>query len=232
MRAFVATLLIAAAAPGAANAALSVSSFSVTPSTTQAGGHPDLNLSFSFGEPGAVKDVALHLPPGLSANPRAIPFCSRARLVRNLCPPSSKVGSLTVTAVAYGFEVPVARNIYNASPIGTERMRLGVYVFASSPGRPGIAAELPAVERPGDRGLDMTVTGLPSEVGGIPVRLKNVTAKIRGLVRVRIKRKVRQRPFVTNPLSCTPATSLLAVTPRDAPTTSLTSSSSFTPSGC
>ena len=175
-----ATLAGSAMIIGQAGAALTLSAFSVTPSTLQAGGHPSLRLSVAFAEPSTgVKGVAMHLPAGLSADSGAIPYCARSRLVRNLCWPKSKAGSLTVTAVAYGIELPVTRNIYNVRPIGTERLRLGVPIIGSY-SSPGIAAELPVTERPGDRGLDLAVSGLPSEVGGYPVRLKSVTVSIRG----------------------------------------------------
>jgi hypothetical protein len=226
------TLIFAAMNTGHADAAPALSSFSVTPSTVRAGAHPNLNVSFSFGDPSTgIKAVAVHLPAGLSADSRAIPYCARSRLVRNLCSPRARAGSLTVTAVAYGIELPVTRNIYNVRPIASERVRFGVPILGSS-SRPGIAAEVPVVARPADSGLDMTVTGLPTEVGGYPVRLKDVTVSIRGIARTRIKKKVRRRPFLTNPTSCIPAVSMLEVTAQDAATAPLTGSSSFTPTGC
>jgi hypothetical protein len=209
----------------------SISRFSVAPSTTQAGGHPNLSVSFSFAEPSTVRDVSLHLPAGLTANPGAIPFCARKWLVRSLCPSKSKVGSLTVTAVAFDLELPVTRSFYNISPVAHERLRLGAPLLGTY-SRPGIAAELPVTERPGDKGLDMTVAGLPSEVGGYPVRLKDVSLRIRGVARIRVRKRLKERPFLTNPLSCAPATSVLAVTPQDAPAAPVTTASSFTPSGC
>ena len=224
------TLLGATLVPGLAQA-LSVSSFSVAPSTTQAGGHPDLSVSFSFADPSTVRDVSLHLPAGLTANPGAIPFCTRKLLVRSLCAPKSKVGSLTVTAVAFDFELPVTRSFYNIRPVALERLRLGLPLFGTY-SRPGVAAELPVTERAGDKGLDMTVAGLPSEVGGYPVRLKNVSLRVRGVARIRVRKKLKERPFLTNPVSCAPATSTLVVTPQDAPAAPVTTASSFTPSGC
>jgi hypothetical protein len=231
IRALTATLVITGLTPAAVHAAPGLSSFSLTPSTTQAGGHPNVALSFSFGEATTgVTAVAVHLPPGLSANPRAFPFCSQGRLVRDMCPAKSKVGSLRVTAVAYGFEVPVTSDIYNVAPVARDRVRLGVPIFVSYSG-PGLTVEVPVVERP-DTGLDLTVTGLPREVAGMPVRLKNLTASIRGAARTRVKKKVKRTPFLTNPGSCSPATSVLEVTVQDMPASPLTSSSAFTPSGC
>ncbi len=235
LRTFAAVLVIAAVIPAGAEAALGVAEFSVTPSTTQAGGHPNLSVSFALADPStSVRDVAVHLPAGLTASSRAIPYCTRRRLVRNLCLPKSRAGSLGVTIVAYGIEFPLSRNIFNIRPVGAEPVRLGVPILGSF-SRPGIAAEVPVVERPGDKGLDLTITGLPSEVAGYPVRLKSVTVKIKGVARTRIRKKVKTRPFLTNPATCTPATSILELTPQDTPQEAaapLTSSSSFTPSGC
>jgi hypothetical protein len=223
------TTPLASAEPASATA--TISQFSVAPSTTQAGGHPNVRISTVFSEPTGLKDVALHLAPGLTANPAAIPFCPRWRLLASLCSVSSKAGSITIVAVAYGLELPVTRAIYNVRPRPAERLRLGVSIIGTY-SRPGVAAELPVTQRPGTTGLDLAVTGLPSEVGGIPVRVKELRLSIKGIARTRRKRTVRKRPFVTNPVSCTPATSVLNVTLQDAAATALTASSSFTPTGC
>jgi hypothetical protein len=226
-----AILTTALASAESASATATVSQFSVTPSTTQAGGHPNVRISTVFSEPTGLKDVALHLAPGLTANPAAIPFCPRRRLLANLCSVRSKAGSITIVAVAYGFELPVTREIYNVRPRPAERLRLGVPITGTY-SRPGIAAELPITQGPGKTGLDVAVTGLPSEVGGIPIRVKELGLSIKGLARAKRKRTIRKRPFLTNPVSCTPATSVLNVTLHDAAVTALTASSSFTPTGC
>ncbi len=232
VRTLAATLLTAAFAnTGFAQAAVTIARFSVTPSTIQAGGHPRLRLSIVFSEPTGLSALALHLPAGLTAQPRAIPFCSRKSLLADFCPGTSKVGSIDAVAVAYGIELPVTREIYNARPRPTERLRLGVPIVPFYTGS-GVAAELPVTERPGDKGLDMAVAGLPSQVSGIPVRLEEVGFSIKGMARTRIKKRIRTRAFLTNPTSCTAATSVVDVTLNDLPATTLRASSSFTLSGC
>jgi hypothetical protein len=231
-KAVAATILIAAAAPGAVQAAPSLSSFTVTPSTTKAGGHPSLVAAFAFAEPvTGVKQVALHLPAGLTVHPRAIPFCARLKLLQNLCLPRSKAGSLSVTAVAYGFELSVTRSIYNVRPLPGERVRMGVPIIGSY-SHPGIAAEVPLVQRPTDGGLDLAVSGLPTEVAGVPVRFRDVKLRLRASGRVRVKSKLRTRPFLTNPRSCAPATSTLEIALHEPSAPPLTSTTSFTPTGC
>jgi hypothetical protein len=214
-----------------AEAAATVSGFAVTPSTTQAGGHPNLSVTVTFSDPTALSGLALHLPAGLTADARAIPFCSRKSLLADFCSTSSRVGSITVVAVAYGIELPVKREIYNTRPGPTERLLLGVPIVASYTGT-GVAANLPVTERPPDKGLDIAISGLPSEVGGIPIRLKSASLWIKGVSRTRTRKRIRKRPFLTNPALCTPATSGLDVTLHDTPATTLTASSFFTPTGC
>ena len=230
VRTFAATLLIATfAGAGSAAAAVTVASFSATPSTTQAGGHPNLSLATAFSEPTTLSGVALHLPAGLSAQPGAVPFCPRKRLRANFCPRATRVGSITVTAVLYGIELPVTKDIYNVRTRAGERLRFGVSILPSYTGR-GITAELPLDERPLDKGLDVAVAGLPSQVAGIEVRIKEVRLFIKGISRTRIKKRIRKRAFLTNPATCTPATTSLDVTLHDA--TALNATSSFTPTGC
>src|SRR5919204_6198087 len=90
---FLAGVLMALVAAPSAQAALGTPAFSMTPSTTKAGGHPDLRVSVSFNPPTAdIKEIALHLPGGLTANARAAPFCSRSFLVADVCPLETRVG--------------------------------------------------------------------------------------------------------------------------------------------
>ena len=223
-------LIVAAVAASESEAAVDVSSFSVTPSTTQAGGHPNLAFTVAFAEPTTgVKDIALHLPAGLTANPNAFAFCSRSRLVRYVCPAKSRVGSFSVVVVAYGIELPFKADLYNMRPGSTERLRIGTPIPGSRPGR---AAELPITERPADKGLDVVVSGLPQPPPGITLRVSAVKLFFKGTVRRKIRKKWRRRAFLTNPATCAPATSVLESTWYDAPETVITKTSSYTPTGC
>jgi hypothetical protein len=152
-------------------------------------------MSIAFSEPTGLSAVALHLPAGLTAQARAIPFCSRKSLLADFCPRSSKVGTIDAVAVAYGLELPVTA-------------------------------------RPGDGGIDMAIAGLPSDVSGIPVRLEKIGFSIKGTARTRTKKRFRMRAFLTNPRSCSAATSMVDITLSDAAVTTLTASSSFTPLSC
>jgi hypothetical protein len=228
----VATFAVAFAFVPHASAAVNVSRFSMTPSTTQAGGHPTLNVFVSFDPPSADVDrIALHLPAGLTASARAAPFCPRAQLLSDLCALRTKVGTVSLAGEALGFEARARRNIYNLRPAGGERLRLGVPIFGTS-SRGGFALELPVSARPGDNGLDLVVAGPPREVAGYDIRLKEVGFRIKGLIRRRSGRAVRRRALLTNPRSCLPANTVLEVTTREAPTATVTKVSAFTPTGC
>jgi hypothetical protein len=219
-----------AAVASSVHAAPHVSAFSLTPSTTQAGGHPSLLVSASFGTPTSVKTVALHLPAGLTADSRAAPFCSERRLRADLCSPKAKVGSITILGDVSGLDIEVTKKIYNLKPVGSERLRLGVPLFGSLT-QPGAAILAPVTARPSDNGLDL-VTDLPIEVLGHRIRVREVRTQVRGLVRTRVRRVVRRKAFLTNPHSCLPAQTVLEVTSHEDPSTSATMSSSFTPTGC
>jgi hypothetical protein len=214
-----------------AEASLNLSRFSVVPSTTQAGGHPNLSLAVAFAPATSdVREIRLHLPAGLTANAGAAPFCSRPRLVADLCDLRTKVGTLRLVGEAFGFEAEAQRNIYNVKPAGGERLRLGLPVFGSA-SRGGVALMLPVIQRP-DGGLDIAVAGPPREVAGYPIGINEVDLNLRGSVRARIKRKLRKRALLTNPRSCTPASTVLELTAQIGPPPSLTQVSSFTPTGC
>jgi hypothetical protein len=225
-------VLIALSLATPAQAALNVSAFSMTPSTTKVRGHPDLKVSESFDPPTAdIKQIVLHLPAGLTANARAAPFCSRSYLVADLCPLQTKVGGVRLVGIALGLEAEVARNIYNLKPSGQEALRLGVPLFGSV-SRGGAALVLPVRERPDDHGLDVTVAGPPREVAGYSVGIKEVTFTLKGTVRAKIRGRLRRRALLTNPASCGPASTALDIVAYEGPPPTLTKVSTFTLTGC
>jgi hypothetical protein len=231
-RLFPSAVLIAFFVAAPAQAALNVSGFSMTPSTTQAGGHPELTVSESFDPPTAdIKEIALHLPAGLTANARAAPFCRSGYLVDDLCPLQTKVGKVSLVGIALGFEAEVTRNIYNVKPRDQEALRLGVPLFGSLT-RGGAALVFPVRERPKDHGLDVAVAGPPREVGGYPVALKEITFRLKGAVRAKIRGRSRRRALLTNPVSCGPAITALDVVAYEGPPPTATKVSTFTLTGC
>jgi hypothetical protein len=225
----VAVLLLCAPA---AHSAVSVSRFAVTPSTTQAGGHPTLDLSVTFDPPTSdVKGIVLHLPAGLVVNARAAPTCRSELLLSDLCPLSTRVGTVSLVGEALGFQAEARRNLYNLRLVGGEQLRLGVPVFGSF-SRGGVALTLPVTRRPADGGLDVAVAGPPREVAGYAIRIKQVGFRLHGTIRTKRKRRVRRRALLTNPRACGLASTGLEITTHDVPPVTFTQTSAFTITGC
>jgi hypothetical protein len=107
---------------------------------TQLAGRPPFGITdFSFntevlGFPeGAVKDVRVDLPPGLSVNPQATPQCTEAELEGAgpaLCiARGAQVGNVEVTAVnPLGLGVPITAPVFNIVPKQGEPAEFGFRV--------------------------------------------------------------------------------------------------------
>lgn len=124
---FVVLTLIGA---GKANAAMGdgveIFSFSATPSTTQAGGHPNLTIEFDVENHNTVvlkdpddptkfhpcfcnepKDIIIDLPAGFIGNPSATPQCNAQQFAFDDCPIDSQVGYTFATpCLEPGFSPP------------------------------------------------------------------------------------------------------------------------------
>jgi hypothetical protein len=136
-RALLAAVIFAAAwlVPSYAAAGVSIYSFSAIPSTTQAGGHPNLSVAFSVSNhqrlptPCAcddAKDTEVHLPTGLIANPHATPQCDIALFASDECPVDSQLG-----VVESGLSA-------DAYPAGTARFIAPLYNLIPPPNQPAL----------------------------------------------------------------------------------------------
>ena len=113
--------------------AFTIYSFSATPSNTQAGGHPNVNLSFEIedysddsGHPNPklpcgcnnAKNLDIHLPAGVMGNPHATPKCSNADFAREDCPADSQIGVAHPTVDLNGYFTfgPFEDPVYNLEP--------------------------------------------------------------------------------------------------------------------
>jgi hypothetical protein len=135
-----------------ASADVPVQTFGILPSTTQAGGHPDLQIGFAlkngqeqFLEEGVntscncenARFITIHAPPGLVGNPHATPQCTAAQFSNAQCPVDSQVGVVEVGLSATPvFDIPIAAPVYNLVPREGEAgllafSGLGVSVFES-----------------------------------------------------------------------------------------------------
>ena len=133
------------AVAGPVAASVPIHAFNTLPSTTQAGAHPDVEFSFHLGNRSEVptpcacddaRNVTVHLPTGLTANPHAVPQCSIAQFASDLCPVDSQVGvsEVRVSVAQYageidGFTAPV----FNLIPPPEEAGLLGFKTTFDTP---------------------------------------------------------------------------------------------------
>jgi hypothetical protein len=226
--------MLALAAP--ANAALGISTFTVTPSSTAAAGHPNLTIDTVFsGASDNLKNLTVHLPPGLVGNPNAATKCTQSQFDSDSCPGTSVVGTVTnnVTATALGL-LPITQditdNVYDVAPSAGEPARLGIWVHPPNiEGALIDKVKLPVTVsvRPGDFGLDTSISNIPNTLnstllGSIPVTINSISLTLNGTA--------SNGNFVTLPSSCTPATTQIDVTSYSS--TSVSKQSTFTPTGC
>lgn len=86
-------------APASAGA-ITISSLTTQPTSTQAGSHPDFTMALRFGDGDTPKAMTIQLPPGLVGNPNAVPRCAQAAFELGGCAAESAVGSTTVYVTA------------------------------------------------------------------------------------------------------------------------------------
>ena len=240
MRRLALSLLILAVVPATAAADVTLDEFSVTPSSTQAGSHPDVTL-FQRMTPSAgddVKDSFVRLAPGLLGSPQGAALCTREQLRSSSgCPENAKVGTVQVTALVNAlpvFGVPQTINgtVYNLRPLGGEPARLGLRLQpfelpAPLPqALPPVFLESPVYLRPGADGigLESLFSDQPREQSGLDIQITSVRLTFLG--------KASRGSFMRMPTSCAPATSLARVNSYGAPASFAQKTTTFTPTGC
>ena len=225
-------LAAALALPAGASAAVTVTSAKIEPSTTQAGGHPNVTLDFTFDEApdnDDLESLAVVLPQGLVGNPHAADRCSAASFQSDSCPESSRIGTTTVSAVIQlvpGVDVPQDSDgdVYNLQPHPGEPARLGVVVRPQPPA-PKVFLESGArIAADTNYGIATKFEGIARDAGGVPIRITEMRLTLNG--------SAAHGAFVTNPTGCGPATMTVTAGSYDSPTTPGTKTASFTPTGC
>ncbi len=118
---------LAALAPGA-SADVPVYVHGLVPSSTQAGGHPDIQVGFSlknekiqFLENGTnppcacnyARFITVHAPPGLVGSPQSLPQCTAAQFAASNCAVDSQVGVVEVGVSITG----TSPDISDVSPV-------------------------------------------------------------------------------------------------------------------
>jgi hypothetical protein len=157
---------------GAASAKSTVINFSSTPTATQAGAHPTvattLDLSTHSNDltpPPCLcddpKDVHVHVPAGVVANPHVVSICSTVDFAVGTCPADSQVGF-----VAFRPLVWVAVPLYRVVPQAGQAALFGFIL----PGGATIAVYVAVNARTGgDYGLDFDFEGIARAASPFPV---------------------------------------------------------------
>jgi hypothetical protein len=229
-------LLLLAAAP--ARAAFDVTAFELTPSSTAAGAHADVTIATSFTPydmaepPQRPRTVVFHLPPGLAGDPFATPRCAEADYRADACPAASKVGTVEAQATVVILGLPLHQtapgDLYNLDPVGAEPARLGAVIRPTASELTGSKLFVPTTinARASDGGLDSVVTDLPTVLGPFELYTERMAFTLQG------SPAGGSGPFMRNPTSCNPATTVVEATPYGEPAATVSKSSAFTPTDC
>ena len=157
----------------AADAAFELTNVSAVPADNNAGANSDFAISLDTPDASDMKDLTIHLPPGLVGNPLATTTCTEDQLNADACPPASDVGDVSndVTLRVPPLNIPmdqtVSGDLFNVVPRTGEPARFGIVLDSSPiPGLPGgvfpkIILQSGAQLRPSDLGLDSILTDLP-----------------------------------------------------------------------
>ena len=228
MRTLVITALTLLAAAAPAQAAFELKNPSSKPADPKGGAHSDVSIVVETAG-GDIRDLDLHLPPGLIGNPNATARCPLAAFrAGGECPADTQVGQAGNDLVLDGLGVPLSATgpIFNVQPEGAEPARLGIRVDSPVPGAAPILLESVASTRPTDQGLDSSIRNIPNKADGLDITITKLSVVLFG----RSGAQKNGKPFMTNPTSCAPAeTSWDAVSYADE---KATAKASFTPTNC
>lgn len=151
--------------PGAesASAKSTIYEYSSTPTTTQAGGHPDIVSEWTVGtrfteEPvppcacNDPRDVIVHMPPGVIANPHVASICTAAEAALVECSADSQVGLMTIKFSSAYIFLPIFRTV----PPNDQG---GMFLFLA-PGANAPQYITVNARTEGDFGLDLATIGI------------------------------------------------------------------------
>lgn len=219
-------ILVAMLLGSSSASALEIRTFSAKPSSTQAGGHPDLTVTYAgesrftpvLEDPchcNDAKDIDVSLPAGFIGNPHATPRCKAADFARNACPADSQVGVITAY-VNYGFGVvavvtnePVYNSIPRPNQAGLLSAVLGVGLFniplfTSLAGRTdsdyGLNANTEGIQRTfALQKFTYTIWGVPADDSHTPMRY---VFDSEGFLQGTVPSNSPHLPFLINPVTC------------------------------
>ena len=222
--------MLACSAP-AAVASVSISSFTVTPSTTQAGAAPDVELHAQLSSPDGdtPSAVTVSLAPGLLADPNAPTVCSSADYANQNCPASSQIGHGTITGYspAFGTSVSLATQMYLIQPQASAIAEIGL--IADFYDYPAANVQAPvSIRTTPTVGIDIPMTGIPKVFDDngtqIPIQVQDIDLTLSGTV--------NGKPFTRNPTSCAAATTTFTLESYGDPSSPVSAQGGYTPSAC
>ncbi len=235
--------LLAAAAP--ASAVFSVSGVTATPSTTQAGGHPNLSIVTSFsgdntqiGGPGlnpvadSPSTYEVHLGAGLFGNPLAAPTCPLADFQTDACSPQTIVGTASqgIFVLANSASATLPGIIYNLQTESPDQASLlGVRTLTANPAPPPATTTASRVP--------FAVTISPTDLGLDAINLEPLTAvsAVAGPIRITslgltLNGSALNGFYMSNPTACLSLPISVSATSNAGDTA--TGATSFTPTDC
>ena len=219
---------LAGPAPALA-AAITVTDFSLTVASPEAGGSVNASSSTSLSYGNATEDVKRtvgHFAPGLLANPEAVPHCPQALYLSDSCPADTLIGSSEADIQLLpplGPTLTETGRIYNQELLAGEAGRLGIIVD-TTPSKTFLTAPF-YVRTDGDYGLDGVLDDLPRNIAGIgDIQIKRLSFTLFGVV--------NGRKFTRGPTSCALHTSTGDAVGYDDQTVVAGPASSFTPTAC
>lgn len=206
-----------------------------------------------------LRELKLELPAGLLGAITAADECSFADLQANTCAPATRLGNVTadVSFLLYAnpdsgrvavssapAQVTVFGSIHRAPIRGSEPARLAIVlvpalcVLTVDPeckkptvtGPPLVLESPVSVRTAGDGGLTATVRDIPRNVPMTADGFYDLDITIDRMAIRLLGTSGRGDAFMTNPTTCTPATTKLTATTYAG--RALTASPSFTPTGC
>jgi hypothetical protein len=229
LAAIAATITCLLVAPGAASANVSLSNIAARPCTSAAlaGSHQDFCVSFDIAQSGGddLKDLTIHMAPGLIGDPSATPKCPQATFRTGTCPANTQVGEVSTTAAGLDvLPLTLPGKVWNLQPNPDEPARLGISIPAVVT---TIRLETTVRARLSDYGLDTVTTGIPDNAAGLPITITHMALTLWG---AKGDHSSLQKPFVTLPTSCQPATTRVDITAYHG--TGTGGSDTFTPTDC
>jgi hypothetical protein len=218
-------LTLAAPTRALAAPAFTVTDFTLSPASPDAGASVNASSSTSLAysnETEDVKETIGHFAPGLLANPEAVPHCPQSLYLADACPADTRIGDAEAQIDAFPPTLPVIEKgrIYNQELLGSEAGRLGIIVDTT----PKSFLTAPFyVRSDGDYGLDGVLDDITRLTPGTQITRLSFT--LYGVV--------NGRKFTRGPTNCSLHVSTGEAIGYDDPTPVKDGpASSYTPTNC